>query len=153
MSTGSRMAFVSLPVFLFLRMAADALDGMMARELNRCTPSGTLLNEVADVAADAALYLPFALLPGVEPVLPVTAVVLAMISEQAGVAAALVGVPRRFEGPMGKSDRALAFGACGLICGLRLTSPVIWNVIFAVIIVLLLLTIFNRFRSAVKEAT
>ncbi len=151
--TGSRVSYLSLPVFLFLRMAADALDGMIARELNRCFPSGTLLNEVADVAADAVLYLPFALLPGVNPFLSVAAVVLAMVSEQAGVAAVLIGVPRRFEGPMGKSDRAFAFGACGLACGLGLTSPVIWSVIFAVIIGLLLLTIFNRCRNAVKETT
>ena len=150
--TGSRVSFLSLPVFLFVRMAADALDGMIARELNRCSPSGTLLNEVADVAADAVLYLPFALLPSVNPFLPVGAVVLAMVSEQAGVAAVLIGAPRRFEGPVGKSDRAFAFGACGLACALGLTSPVIWNVIFAVIITLLLFTIFNRCRNAVREA-
>jgi len=151
--TGSRVSCLSLPVFLFVRMAADALDGMIAMEFNLCSPSGTLLNEVADVAADAVLYLPFALLPGVTPFLPVAAVVLAMVSEQAGVAAVLIGVPRRSEGPMGKSDRAFAFGACGLARGLGLTSPIIWSAIFAVIIGLLLLTIFNRCRNAVKEAT
>jgi CDP-diacylglycerol---glycerol-3-phosphate 3-phosphatidyltransferase len=150
--TGSRVSFLSLPVFLFLRMAANALDGMIAVEFNRSSPSGKLLNEVADVAADAFLYLPFALMPGVTPFLPVAAVVLAMVSEQAGVAAVLIGAPRRFEGPMGKSDRAFAFAACGLARGLGLTSPLIWSAIFAVIIGLLLLTIFNRCRNAVREA-
>jgi CDP-diacylglycerol--glycerol-3-phosphate 3-phosphatidyltransferase len=150
---GSSVSFLSLPVFLFVRMAADALDGVMARELNLCSPSGTMLNEIADVAADALLYLPFALLPGVNHFLPVAAVVLAMVSEQAGVAAVLIGAPRRYDGPMGKSDRALAFGACGLACGLGLTSPAIWNVIFAVIIALLLLTIFTRCRNAVKASS
>jgi CDP-diacylglycerol--glycerol-3-phosphate 3-phosphatidyltransferase len=150
--TGDRLPFLLLPIFLFLRMAANALDGMIAREFNRCSPSGALLNEVADVSADAVIYLPFALLGGVNPFLPIAAVVLALVSEQAGVAAVLIGAPRRHEGPMGKSDRAFAFGACGLAYGLGWTSPLIWNLIFAVIICLLLLTVFNRCRNAVKEA-
>lgn len=150
--TGSRVSFLLLPVFLFVRMAADALDGMIAREFNLCSPTGTLLNEVADVAADGALYLPFALLPGVWPILPIAAVVLALVSEQAGVAAVLIGSPRRFDGPMGKSDRAFTFGTCGLAWGLGLTSPLIWNAIFVAINGLLLLTIFHRCRNAVREA-
>lgn len=44
-----------LPVWLFLRMALNAIDGMMARELNMQSASGAVLNEVGDVISDIAL--------------------------------------------------------------------------------------------------
>src|SRR5262245_13351190 len=50
--------FVLLPVWLFVRMALNALDGMMAREHALKTDLGAVLNEVGDVLSDLALYLP-----------------------------------------------------------------------------------------------
>src|ERR1041384_1982416 len=47
-----------LPIWLFLRMALNAIDGMMARELSMSTQLGAVLNEVGDVVSDLALYLP-----------------------------------------------------------------------------------------------
>src|SRR3954469_13726964 len=49
-----------LPAWLFLRMALNAIDGMMARELNMKTTLGAVLNEAGDVVSDLALYLPLA---------------------------------------------------------------------------------------------
>ena len=43
-------------------MMLNALDGMLAREFDRPTPLGALLNEIGDLVSDAALYLPLALL-------------------------------------------------------------------------------------------
>ena len=54
-----------LPVWLFLRMAFNALDGIMAREHQQKSRLGALLNEMGDVVADAALFAPLALLPGI----------------------------------------------------------------------------------------
>ena len=53
--------FWLMPVWLFLRMALNAVDGMLAREFGQQSALGGYLNEITDVAADAALYLPFAL--------------------------------------------------------------------------------------------
>ena len=50
-----------LPVWLFLRMALNAIDGMRARELGMATALGAVLNELGEVLADVALYLPLAL--------------------------------------------------------------------------------------------
>ena len=52
--------FWLLPVWLFVRMALNAVDGMLAREFGQQSALGGYLNEITDVAADAALYLPFA---------------------------------------------------------------------------------------------
>ena len=52
--------FLLLPLWFFLRMALNAMDGMLAREFGQRTALGGYLNEITDVVADAALYLPFA---------------------------------------------------------------------------------------------
>ena len=59
--------WILLPVFLFVRMALNAMDGMLAREHGQATRLGAVLNELADVISDAALTLPFATLPGWNP--------------------------------------------------------------------------------------
>jgi CDP-diacylglycerol--glycerol-3-phosphate 3-phosphatidyltransferase len=58
-----------LPVVMFLRMALNAVDGMLAREHNQKSSLGAVLNELGDVVSDAALYLPLALVPGFSPAL------------------------------------------------------------------------------------
>ncbi|OKV77401.1 hypothetical protein AWP60_08415 [Escherichia coli] len=55
--------FMLLPIVLFIRMALNALDGMLARECNQQTRLGAILNETGDVISDIALYLPFLFLP------------------------------------------------------------------------------------------
>ena len=52
-----------LPRGCFARMALNAIDGMLAREHGQKIELGALLNELGDVVSDAALYLPFALVP------------------------------------------------------------------------------------------
>ena len=139
---GSRQWWM-LPVWLFVRMAANAIDGMMAREHNQATRLGALLNELTDVLADAALLLPFAYLPNWNPALVGTIIVLAGLTEMTStVGQTLTGI-RRNDGPLGKSDRALLQGILGTWLALgREPSP--W---FApALAVLLMATIYNRAR-------
>ena len=49
-----------LPVWMLVRMALNALDGMMAREMEMATAAGAVLNEVGDVLSDLVLYVPLA---------------------------------------------------------------------------------------------
>ena len=105
--------FALIPLWMILRMALNAVDGMLAREFGQQSTLGAYLNELCDVIADAALFLPFALLPGVSPTLVVLLVLFALISEYAGVMGPMVGASRRYDGPMGKSDRAFCFGVLG----------------------------------------
>jgi len=143
-----RWPLLVLPAALFVRLALNALDGMLAREHGMKSPLGAILNELGDVASDAVLYLPLALVPGVAAGLVVAAVLLAVIAEMAGVVAVQIGAERRYDGPMGKSDRALAFGAVALALGLGI-APGIWlDVVLGVIVLLLCLTIWNRARRA-----
>src|ERR1700730_6740695 len=149
---GAALPLLLVPVVLFIRMALNAIDGMLAREHAQKSDLGALLHELGDLLSDAALYLPFAAIPGVSAILVVTAVVLAGASELAGTAALLIGASRRYDGPMGKSDRALAFGAIAFLLGLGARAGLWLDLLFLVIVILLLLTIANRVRRALAEA-
>jgi CDP-diacylglycerol--glycerol-3-phosphate 3-phosphatidyltransferase len=146
-----RRLLLILPVFLFLRMAMNAIDGMLAREFGQESDLGAYLNELTDVVSDAFLYLPFAYLP-FEPLWIAAVILLAAISEMAGTVAAMTGASRRYDGPMGKSDRALAFGAMAAWIGFG-GSVVPWvSWLFPRLMVLFLAaTIVNRIRNGLAE--
>ena len=139
---GSRRWWM-LPVWLFLRMAANAIDGMMAREHNQATRLGALLNELTDVLADAALLLPFAYLPNWNAALVGTVIVLAGLTEMTSVVGQTLTGVRRNDGPLGKSDRALLQGILGTWLAIG-REPSEW--LQPAMIVLLIATIYNRAR-------
>jgi CDP-diacylglycerol--glycerol-3-phosphate 3-phosphatidyltransferase len=125
---------------------------MLAREHGQKSDLGAFLNELGDLLSDAALYLPFAAIPGVSAEIVVIVVVLAGASELAGTAALLIGASRRYDGPMGKSDRAFAFGAIAFLLAIGARAGLWLDLVFVVILVLLLVTIANRVRRAIAEA-
>jgi CDP-diacylglycerol--glycerol-3-phosphate 3-phosphatidyltransferase len=146
-----RLPFLLVPIWLFARMALNAIDGMLAREHGQKSQLGAYLNELGDVVSDAALYAPFALLPAFGPFWIGLVIVLAVISELAGVLGVTVGASRRYDGPMGKSDRALVFGALGLWIGLGGAVPAWTQWILVALAVLLIFTIDNRMRAGLRE--
>ncbi|MDN5444742.1 MAG: CDP-alcohol phosphatidyltransferase family protein, partial [Pseudomonadales bacterium] len=81
-------------------------------------------------------------------------------SEYAGVMAPLIGQERRYDGPMGKSDRAFWLSLIAVIIvifpyistNLQLLGR-ICNGILILIALLLLLTIFNRIKNSLKTTS
>ena len=142
-----------LPGFLFVRMALNAVDGMLAREHGMKSRLGAVLNEISDVAADTALYLPLALVPGFSLWLVVVITILSIISEMTGVVAVQIGATRRYDGPMGKSDRAFVFGLLALLLGLGVPTGSWLFYVQLLLIALLSLTIINRARRALQSET
>ena len=140
-----------LPLLLLVRMALNALDGMLAREHHQQSALGAVLNELGDVCADTALYLPFAVIEGLSSALIIFIAILSIFSEMAGVVSIQIGASRRYDGPMGKSDRAVAFGLIGMLLGFHLLGPSVINIILIFIALGLMLTIFNRCKNALKE--
>jgi CDP-diacylglycerol---glycerol-3-phosphate 3-phosphatidyltransferase len=141
-----------LPLWLFLRMALNAIDGMLAREFGQKSRLGAYLNEIADLLSDAALMLPFAMLPVFGPLWIGIVAVLTMISEFAGVMGPSVGASRRYDGPLGKSDRALAWGALALWIGIGGAMPgwLFW--LLPLIAAMLLTTTINRVQAGLAES-
>ena len=143
--------FALIPVWMILRMALNAIDGMLAREFNQQSLLGAYLNELCDIAADCALILPFALIPEVSLWLVLLVALLALFSEYTGVLGPMVGASRRYDGPMGKSDRAFVLGVLATGIALGWISALWINGAFAIIAVLLVITLVNRVRQGLKQ--
>ena len=144
--------FGLVPAWMIVRMALNAIDGMLAREFNQQSHLGAYLNELCDIAADCALILPFALLPDVSLWLVLWVTLLALFSEYAGVLGPMVSASRRYDGPMGKSDRAFILGVLAAGIALGWVSAFWINSVFAVIALLLVYTLINRVRQGLREA-
>lgn len=147
----SVLAFALIPMWMLFRMALNAIDGMLAREFQQKSTLGAFLNELTDVVSDAALYLPFAAIAPFEPFWVAVMIMLAGLSEFAGALGPTVGASRRYDGPLGKSDRAFVFGALGLWVALTLPLPDWTKWLMPLLAVLTVWTIFNRVMRAIRE--
>jgi CDP-diacylglycerol---glycerol-3-phosphate 3-phosphatidyltransferase len=153
LSPQNRLFLLLMPVWLFLRMALNAIDGMLAREHDMQSRLGAVLNEMGDVLSDAALYLPLALIPGVPAIAVVLTVLLSVMVEMVGVVSVQIGSSRRYDGPFGKSDRAFAFGLLCLLLGLGVPLGGWINWLLWALVLASALTLFNRAKKALAEAS
>lgn len=140
-----------MPIWMFIRMALNAIDGMLAREFNQQSKLGAYLNELCDVIADSALFAVFIFIVGINSYLVLFIIFLAFLSEYAGVMAPLIGASRRYDGPMGKSDRAFVFGTLSVVIALNLVEIFWINIVLYIVAALLIYTIFNRIRQGIRE--
>jgi phosphatidylglycerophosphate synthase len=146
--------FLILPFFLFCRMALNAIDGMMAKEFNMKTPLGAILNELTDVIADSALFIPFYfyLFPvATGEILFGLFIFLAVLTEFTGVVTQAIGASRRYDGPLGKSDRAFVFGVISILIFFEVNLSAVIFPLFTVLNLLLMLTIYNRAQKGLRE--
>lgn len=144
----SRGVLLLIPAVLFVRMALNAIDGMLAREHQMKSRRGAVLNELGDVISDAALYLPLAKVEGMPAGVLVLVVVVGIISEMAGVVAVQIGAERRYDGPFGKSDRAFAFGLIAFLLGCGLAAGRWLSIALVVMLALGVVTTYRRARRA-----
>jgi CDP-diacylglycerol--glycerol-3-phosphate 3-phosphatidyltransferase len=105
------------------------------------------------VVSDAALYMPFAFVVPFGATATAVVIVLATLTELAGVLGPSVGASRRYDGPLGKSDRALLAGALGLWIGIGGARPYFLAWLMPAAAVLLALTVANRIRAGLREAS
>ena len=150
----ARALWLLLPALLLFRMALNAMDGMLAREFFQQSKLGACLNELGDVVSDTFLYLPLVYLQGFDSVWMITVILLAVVSEMAGTVTVMIGASRRYDGPMGKSDRAFVFGTLALWCGLGWSvAPWAAHIFPRLMTVLLITTVINRVRKGLEETT
>lgn len=142
--------FLALPIGLLLRMALNALDGMMARRYNQISRKGEMLNELGDVVSDTIIFLPLLKYQPESLYLIVIFIAMSIINEFAGVMGKVISNQRNYDGPMGKSDRAFIIGLYGLacLCGADISSYSMC--IFLVINLLLLVSTWIRIKKALN---
>ena len=149
--SGYHWLFMLIPIWLFVRMALNAIDGMLAREFNQKSRLGGYLNEITDVVSDAALYLPFAFVHPFDALQIGLIIWVSALTEFCGVLGQVQGKTRRYDGPLGKSDRAFLFGVLGLVYVFVPTLPDFLYWLLWVVIILLIVTCVKRVKSGLAE--
>lgn len=143
--------FFLIPIWMFIRMALNAIDGMLAREYHQKSNLGAYLNEICDIVSDCALLLIFTQVEDVSNYLVILVILLSFLTEYSGVLGVMIGASRRYDGPMGKSDRAFVFGGICLAIATSLL-PFSWiNALLWIVSILLACTIINRIRKGIQE--
>ena len=146
----NQVLFLALPIGLFIRMALNALDGMMARTYNQQTKKGEILNELGDVLSDLFIFFPLLKFEHTNIYLVVVFICLGIINEFAGILGKVISNQRRYEGPMGKSDRAFVIGLYGLFSFFSFNIGQVSFYFFIVIIILLIISTFTRISKSLK---
>lgn len=142
--------FFLLPIWLLIRMALNAIDGIMAREFMQESAQGGYFNEAGDVIADAALYLPFAFIVPLGGFSVGLLIWLAAMTEIFGLLGKIHGYNgRRYDG-FGKSDRALAFGILALWYAISGSLNAFASVLIWLMIALSVYTCYLRFQNGLK---
>src|SRR5690606_27702708 len=152
-----------MPSSLCVRMALNAIDGMMAREHGQASKLGAVLNELGDIVADTALLA--SLLPHIDnQETPVGLINIAenlshsqrhivgligfsIGTELLGIASNTALGTRANHGPLGKSDRAFLLGVLGILVGVKVPlslSPIRIGQLCLLTEAMLLKTCLNR---------
>ena len=114
---GARWLLLLTPLFLVLRMAMNALDGMLAREYGTGSVLGEICNEGLDIIGDTICYGALFFVPNAPQLSLTLFLILTWMAEYIGVLGkGLPGGIRRHETFLGgKPDRAIWMGALALL--------------------------------------
>ena len=139
-------ALLAVPFVALLRIALNALDGMVAKDLGVARPWGEVLNELCDRLADVTLFGGLALVSGVNTPLAVTVLVTMLLSSYVGILSKAVGGLRQYGGVMGKADRMVLLALASALA-LALPQQSVFNGFLVLVLAGLLVTIFQRLRK------
>lgn len=164
-ATEQQALWLLLPSSLFVRMALNAIDGMMAREHGQASRLGAVLNEVGDIVADTALIASLAPhiangnLQASTVNLPncisihqrhiIGLIALSISTELLGITSNTMLDIRANQGPLGKSDRAFLLGLLGAFMATKMPimlSHIKAGPLLILTEALLLKTCLNRLR-------
>ncbi|MFY2152856.1 CDP-alcohol phosphatidyltransferase family protein [Mammaliicoccus sciuri] len=147
----NKWIYILMPIVMFVRMALNAIDGVMAKKYQMKSHLGLLLNELGDVISDLFLFIPFVFIAEDYGIGIMLFISLSIISEMAGVTVQVIGSSRRYDGPMGKSDRAFIVGFISFLIFVHLNIIPYLHFVFYVCSILMLINIYNRITKGLKE--
>lgn len=143
--------FLFVSIGLLIRMMLNALDGMMATTYNLKSKEGEVLNEIGDVLSDIAIYFPFIYFNSLSIELIIIFISLSVINEFCGLLAKSISGIRRYDGPMGKSDRAFFVGIICIILYFTNVILVYLDYIFLFAIILMIISSCLRLTKSLKN--
>ena len=99
------------PVFCYIRLWFNMLDGMVALASGKASPRGEILNEVPDRISDVVIFVGVAHSGWCAPLLGYWSAIWALLTAYIGVLGQAVGVQREFSGVMAKPWRMVVLHA------------------------------------------
>lgn len=133
-------------------MALNALDGMMARTFNQQSKLGEVLNEVGDVISDLFIYFPLLKIFPQDFYLVALFLVLTVLNELSGILGKVISEERRYDGPLGKSDRAFVVSILALLLFFEVDIFDYSHWIFVVLNCLIALSTYKRLSNSLQNA-
>jgi phosphatidylglycerophosphate synthase len=140
-----------VPIAVFLRIAANALDGMVAIATGTTHPRGEVLNETADRVADVAIFFPLIAVPGLEPALVTATIAMVLITSTVGITARAAGGPRIYAGVMGKADRMLVVGFAAVVAYFAGNMDAVFSVALAIVLAGSAATFITRIAAVRRD--
>ena len=123
-SPPGRLAFLAAAVLMQLHLLANMLDGMVALETGKASPTGELFNEVPDRFSDVAMFIGAGYAAGGSPTLGYISACLALFLAYLRAEGKVAGAHQEFCGPMAKPQRAFAMTVISLYCA---AAPADWQ--------------------------
>ena len=99
------------PVFCYIRLWLNMLDGMVALAARQASPRGEILNDLPDRISDVLIFTGVAHSGLASPFSGYWAVIFALLTAYVGTLGQAVGVQREFSGPMSKPWRMVLLHA------------------------------------------
>ena len=151
------LLLLAAPPLFFLRIAFNALDGMVAQERGLASPRGELVNEFSDRVNDTLILAGLGASGLVDLRLLAAALAVTLLVSYLGILAKAAAGVRLTAGPLGKADRMLLLGLGCVAASLvpRWTALDIGQVLdwtLAAFVLLGLVTVANRWRLAWRAA-
>ncbi len=110
-----RWLLLVVPCLLFVRIACNALDGLVAQRTGRARAFGEVLNEGVDRLSDVVLLLGLGFTTLASLSLAALATAMVLLSSYAGLLGKAVGVGREYGGILGKADRMFWMGLTAIV--------------------------------------
>jgi phosphatidylglycerophosphate synthase len=144
-SSSSRWLLLAAPVFCYVRLWLNMLDGMVAIASQQATARGEILNDLPDRVSDVLIFAGVAHSGLATPWLGYWAAIFALLTAYVGTLGQAVGVQREFSGVMAKPWRMVVLHA-GAWCAFATGRAAIVDWTCIVIIAGCLQTIAVRLR-------
>lgn len=140
-----------VPVAVFLRIAANALDGMVAVTTDTTHPRGEVFNETADRLADIAIFFPIVAVPGVDDRLVAASIAAILVTSVVGISAKAAGGTRIYSGVMGKADRMSVIGAAAAVAFVTGATSTVFTAALWIVLVGVVVTFVMRIQAVRRE--
>ena len=107
-SGANRWLLIIAPLFCYLRLWFNMLDGLVAFATGKASPRGEILNDLPDRISDIVIFVGVAHSGLMNPLIGYWAAIFALVTAYVGLFGQALGVRRQFGGIMSKPWRMVA---------------------------------------------